>query len=805
VSTAIPDVLADPIGVSVDLVAEVEAGMDRRCAEAVVVRVAGGRAKRRKLAQALAQRPAILTDGRSPAPRVVGDLLIALVEAGAATISLPLCAECGKALRTLQRRGEDWYCGACGPLREPCSACARTKPVHSRDRAGRPRCDKCPLEDGGGDPVDLVVGVVAVIDPALPPQVVAAAVRAAVPAAGRRHQLAWTLQDRPDLLTGAGAEATIPAVLRLIDGLCEAGANGIVRPSCPHCGRVIPLVKPRGGVRLCRTCVAKSRAEPCSGCGRVCEAATRDENGQALCPNCLVSDPANLEVCMNCGRRRVVNTRTSDGPLCPTCPPLPMSVCSICTQQRPCGTSRLTGLPWCPLCQRQSARCARCGRLEPIRSGTLTKPICESCTVPVFPDCAACQTSPQPGQCLDCRLELRLRELFTDPDGATHPALHPLRQALAATDPPGTALRWLAKAPVATVLADITAGRRELTHTELDALHQNAILAHLRSVLVATGTLPSRDEQMARLERFLRDILATRTDPDQRQILHRYAIWHLLRRLRRRNNGQPATHQQYAVVHQHVRAATVLLDWLTAQHLTLATTGQADLDRWLSGTDASHRYQAGHFVRWAANQRLTTLSFPATRWHGPTRALDDQARWDAARHLLHDDTLAARDRLAGLLVLLYAQPVARISRLTTDHLTIDATTVRIRLGSAPVALPEPVANLTRQVLTGKRGHATTGAGHPSPWLFPGGQPGRPISATHLGQRLKDLGIQPGQARSTALFQLATELPAALLARMLGIHITVAVAWQRASAGDWTTYAADISRRSGSDGETRSNP
>jgi len=31
--------------------------------------------------------------------------------------------------------------------------------------------------------------------------------------------------------------------------------------------------------------------------------------------------------------------------------------------------------------------------------------------------------------------------------------------------------------------------------------------------------------------------------------------------------------------------------------------------------------------------------------------------------------------------------------------------------------------------------------------------------------------------------------------MLGIHITVAVAWQRASAGHWATYAADVSRRS----------
>jgi hypothetical protein len=30
--------------------------------------------------------------------------------------------------------------------------------------------------------------------------------------------------------------------------------------------------------------------------------------------------------------------------------------------------------------------------------------------------------------------------------------------------------------------------------------------------------------------------------------------------------------------------------------------------------------------------------------------------------------------------------------------------------------------------------------------------------------------------------------------MLGIHIDVAVAWQRASSGDWAAYAADVSRR-----------
>ncbi|WP_181799752.1 hypothetical protein [Kitasatospora acidiphila] len=43
--------------------------------------------------------------------------------------------------------------------------------------------------------------------------------------------------------------------------------------------------------------------------------------------------------------------------------------------------------------------------------------------------------------------------------------------------------------------------------------------------------------------------------------------------------------------------------------------------------------------------------------------------------------------------------------------------------------------------------------------------------------------------------------AAILARTLGIHTDVAVAWQRLSAGDWATYAADVSRRTNRPGPT----
>jgi hypothetical protein len=194
------------------------------------------------------------------------------------------------------------------------------------------------------------------------------------------------------------------------------------------------------------------------------------------------------------------------------------------------------------------------------------------------------------------------------------------------------------------------------------------------------------------------------------------------------------------------------------------------------------------------NQKLTSLDFPATRWAGPTRVIDAEGRWEQARQLLHDGTLQPGDRVAGLLVLLYAQQPATISRLTLGHIQASGSEVTLRLGREPVVLPEPLAGLVLHLVATRQGHASTGDQGTSPWLLPGGRPGQPISPYRLNERLRQIGIRSGPARSTALFQLATELPAAILARMLGIHIDVAVAWQRASAGDWMTYAADVSRR-----------
>lgn len=794
-----PHVLADPLGVVVALVNQVEPGLDDAVVAEVVASVAPGRNVRRNLAQALAERPGLLTDGRSPAPRVVGSLLIGLRRAGAVSVSAPVCAQCGTHLRTLQRRGQDWYCGVCGPTSTPCVGCGNIRKITSRDRQGRPRCQACP-PDEDGDPIQILIDVVTGIDPDLDAATVTDAVLAVTSRAGQRRHLAWALHDRPELLTGAGAHAPVPSVLRLIDALIGAGANGVVRPPCPRCGRVITLNKVLDSVRVCRNCCAKSRAETCSRCGVHREPATRDEHGQPLCPHCLSTDPANQETCSGCGRLRPISVRTIDGPLCPSCRPTATMICSICDRSAPAVISKLTGKPCCHACLQRRARCTGCGTVKPIRAGTVTDPLCAACTRPdaSWHACPGCGEHSQHRQrrCSRCSLRARLNTLLDDGTGQTHPQLLALHQHLAGHERPATVLGWLNKDTASAILGDLAVGQRPLTHAGLDELPDSKPLRHLRSVLVATGALPARDEHLARLEHWitLTLTLAEPGDAEQRALLHSYAIWHLLHRLRRRNTTRHATHTQAVVVQQHLRAALTLLDWLAARDRTLASAGQNDLDAWLTSERIKHRHEAGHFVRWAKRQKLTSLEFTATRWDGPTRPIDTEARWAQARRLMHAPGIDTGDRVAGLLVLLYAQWPATISRLTLDHVHTDEHHVLLRLGREPIVLPEPLAAHTRELVASRHGHATLGDQGTSPWLFPGGRPDRPISAEHLGERLRQLGLRPGQDRSTALFGLATELPAALLARLLGIHISVAVAWQRASGGDWTNYAADYSRR-----------
>ena len=125
-------------------------------------------------------------------------------------------------------------------------------------------------QSADADPATTVAGIIAVIDPGVLAETVTAAVHAAAPRAGQRRRLAWALQDDPGLLTGAGARAPVPSVLRLIDALAGAGSQKIVRPACAHCGRVIALARPRDGCGSAATAwpgpaPKHARAAACTG------------------------------------------------------------------------------------------------------------------------------------------------------------------------------------------------------------------------------------------------------------------------------------------------------------------------------------------------------------------------------------------------------------------------------------------------------------------------------------------------------------------------------------------------------------
>ncbi|MFD9360181.1 hypothetical protein [Streptomyces sp. NPDC060031] len=209
---------------------------------------------------------------------------------------------------------------------------------------------------------------------------------------------------------------------------------------------------------------------------------------------------------------------------------------------------------------------------------------------------------------------------------------------------------------MATILRGLADTEPPLTHDLLDLLPGDKAVAHLRAILVAAQVLPARDEHLVRLERWINHELQTCTHPDHRRILHGYANWHHLRRLRTRLRGAPATRLQALNVRSHITAAVNFLGWLHDHGLTLATCRQGDLEAQIVDPLSTYPRETSHFVRWAVTHRHAhDLTYPAVAWPGPATALDTQRRWELVRRLLHDGSISITDRVAGLLLLLYAQ------------------------------------------------------------------------------------------------------------------------------------------------------
>ncbi|MEV6421041.1 hypothetical protein [Streptomyces sp. NPDC051662] len=82
--------------------------------------------------------------------------------------------------------------------------------------------------------------------------------------------------------------------------------------------------------------------------------------------------------------------------------------------------------------------------------------------------------------------------------------------------------------------------------------------------------------------------------------------------------------------------------------------------------------------------RMSRLTLPPQVINQDQAPLHQHRRLAILRRTLNDDSLPPRARVAAALVLLYAQPVTCIVRLTVDDVLDDGATVAVRLPDAPV-------------------------------------------------------------------------------------------------------------------------
>lgn len=149
-------------------------------------------------------------------------------------------------------------------------------------------------------------------------------------------------------------------------------------------------------------------------------------------------------------------------------------------------------------------------------------------------------------------------------------------------------------------------------------------------------------------------------------------------------------------------------------------------------------------------------------------------------------------RAAGAIVLLFDPPAVRLSSLTADHLQLGEQHSYLVLGQRPVLLPPRLARLLKRLAEQPQPRSLLSqVQEQGPrLLFPGMVPGRPISPHAMTQKLARHGITVRAARNGALASLAADLPAAILADLLGMHVNTAVRWVTLARRDWTDYLAD---------------
>jgi hypothetical protein len=740
------------------------------------------------------------------------------------------------------------HCVACGKLRRVAGRDLEGQPwcQRCRNRRLNKRADE--------DRRQLIVEVVTAADPTLGEDLVRQVLTNTVSSRQSLRRLAVHLSEHPDVFAvGPTSVLPILDRFTRALIAAGAESIATIHPVCDDCGRRQARKVRSGDDGLCSMCCARASKQTCSSCGVSRRVETRDRENGAVCYVCVrqlrrrqrlddlskqiatvltgaigplsatkvtaviertaptVFSRTGLVECLRDGptlnvsaHRTVVVARllaalraegaTVAGAICADCdePADPLRIygrvvrCLACDRRRDNRRVRRSGPP--------RARCVECGN-DP-RSGLADDHRCRQCRRRAERHCGRCQQTTGLARqddgwiCQHCALENDLDERL-GPFDQMPTTLAPIRAAIAAADNPKIVRRWLRNSTAGQLLERLAGGEVPLTHDTLDDVDDDRSIHHLRALLVASGALADEDRQLERLERFFDHQLNTRiADPADRKVVRAWLKWQVLPRLRKRSDsGELKTHSTNNS-RGALRCVAELLDQLASHDRNLQTATQADLDYWFAHPGAN-RWLARPFLIWARQRHHLSrqIRLPPTPAQAPHPTVDDSGRWEIARQLVADDTLAIDDRVAAALVVLYGQPLSRIARLTTtDVLSGPDGAVAVNVDGHPMPVHEPFATLIAKLPTRRTNGVTDQIA--SDWLFPGGHAGKPIGPDALGRRLQAIGIEPRNMRNSARAQLVTEIPPAVLGKLIGISPGTASRWATLTSSNWIAYAAN---------------
>ncbi|WP_155849843.1 hypothetical protein [Arthrobacter sp. H41] len=385
--------------------------------------------------------------------------------------------------------------------------------------------------------------------------------------------------------------------------------------------------------------------------------------------------------------------------------------------------------------------------------------------------------------CKQCRATDAVNTLFRPAMLKHQSALNNLHYHLLAADP-RYVLGLIRSKAAWTLLTAVLALPDTITHEDLDQLGTPRAVSQVRSLLVEHAVLPERDEYAHRLHAWTAAQIASLPHLSDQLAVRQFIRW----RQQRRTRPGPLTNTTAANDKRELRLIFGFINHLNASNHTLSTTGQELIDHWARQAPRD-AFRVRRFLRWSARSGNSRPLVPPDygRIGFNLGGSIGRTNEDALKRALSEDTMSPRTRLAIVLNVVYGIRVHKIAELRLEDLSVKEGVAGIHLGTVRLDLPAATIPWITMLLAGvptKRRFG--GSTHNSTWVYPSTHHGDHQLPSSLAAHLRIYGVSPATAHQAATAAIITQVPPAVVARILGVSLKTTAGWRKLT-GDAATY------------------